>query len=124
MRGRRRYPRAHPGQRPLGIASLEDKIVQRAVVEVMNAIYKEDFVGFSYGLRLGCGQHEALDALAVALRRKKVNWVFDADVRGFFDAIDQEWMLLFSSTASETGGSCASSKSGSAQGSWKMVVDG
>lgn len=88
-------PKADGGQRPLGIASLEDKIVQRAVVEVMNAIYEEDFVGFSYGFRPGRGQHDALDALAVALGRKKVNWVLDADVRGFFDAIDHEWMLRF-----------------------------
>jgi hypothetical protein len=76
-------PKADGQQRPLGIASLEDKIVQRAVVEVLNAIYEEDFLGFSYGFRPGRSQHQALDALAVALRRKKVNWVLDADIRGF-----------------------------------------
>lgn len=88
-------PKADGRLRPLGIASLEDKVVQRAVVEVMNAIYEEDFLGFSYGFRPGRGQHDALDALAVALGRRKVNWVLDADIRGFFDAIDHEWMLRF-----------------------------
>jgi len=88
-------PKATGGLRPLGIASLEDKVVQRAVVEVLNAIYEQDFLGFSYGFRPGRGQHDALDALAVALGEKKVNWVLDADVRGFFDAIDHEWLLRF-----------------------------
>lgn len=88
-------PKASGGLRPLGIAALEDKVVQRAVVEVMNAIYEQDFVGFSYGFRPGRGQHDALDALAVALRGRRVNWVLDADVRGFFDAIDHEWLLRF-----------------------------
>jgi hypothetical protein len=83
-------PKAIGGHRPLGIASLEDKIVQRAVVEVMNAIYEQDFVGFSYGFRPGRGQHDALDALAVGLATKRVSWVLDADIRGFFDAIDHE----------------------------------
>jgi RNA-directed DNA polymerase len=72
-------------QRPLGIAALEDKIVQRAVVEVLNAIYEVDFLGFSYGFRPGRGQHDALDALATGILRKKVNWVLDADIRGFLD---------------------------------------
>lgn len=75
--------------------SLEDKIVQRAVVEVLNAIYEVDFAGFSYGFRPGRSQHQALDALATAIARKKVNWVLDADVRGFFDAIDHGWMMKF-----------------------------
>ncbi len=88
-------PKADGQQRPLGIASLEDKVVQRAVVEVLNAIYEVDFLGFSYGFRPGRSQHHALDALAVAIRRKKVNWVLDADIRGFFDAIDHEWMERF-----------------------------
>ncbi len=88
-------PKADGQQRPLGIASLEDKIVQRAVVEVLNAIYEEDFLGFSYGFRPGRSQHRALDALAVALDRKRVNWVLDADIRGFFDAIDHEWLERF-----------------------------
>jgi group II intron reverse transcriptase/maturase len=81
--------------RPLGIAALEDKLVQVAVAEVMNAIYEVDFLGFSYGFRTGRSQHQALDALAFAIRRKKVSWVLDADIRGFFDAIDHTWMLEF-----------------------------
>jgi len=88
-------PKADGQQRPLGIASLEDKLVQRAVVEVLNAIYEEDFLGFSYGFRPGRSQHHGLDALAVAMRRKRVNWVLDADIRGFFDAIDHAWLERF-----------------------------
>ncbi len=81
--------------RPLGIAALEDKILQRALVEVLNAIYENDFLGFSYGFRPGRSPHQALDALAVGILRKKVNWVLDADIRGFFDAIDHEWLVKF-----------------------------
>ena len=81
--------------RPLGIATLEDKIVQRAVVEVLNAIYEEDFLGFSYGFRPGRSPHDALDALAVGIEKKKVNWILDADIRGFYDAIDHEWLGKF-----------------------------
>ena len=88
-------PKPDGRQRPLGIASLEDKIVQRAVVEVLNAIYEADFLGFSYGFRPGRSQHQGLDALATATMRKKVNWVLDADIRGFFDAIDHGWMVKF-----------------------------
>jgi RNA-directed DNA polymerase len=88
-------PKADGRQRPLGVASLEDKIVQRAVVGVMNAIYETDFLGFSYGCRPGRSQHDALDALAVALRRKKVNWVLDADVADFYTRLDQDWLLKF-----------------------------
>lgn len=88
-------PKPDGRQRPLGIAALEDKIVQRAVVEVLNAIYEVDFVGFSYGFRSGRSQHHALDALATAIARKKVNWVLDADIRGFFDTIDHGWLLKF-----------------------------
>jgi RNA-directed DNA polymerase len=88
-------PKADGRQRPLGIASLEDKVLQRAVVEVLNAIYETDFVGFSYGFRPGRSPHRALDALAAAIVRKKVNWVLDADIRGFYDAIDHGWMLRF-----------------------------
>jgi len=88
-------PKADGRLRPLGVAALEDKIVQRAVAEVLNAIYEADFLGFSYGFRPGRGQHDALDALAVGLERKKVNWVLDADIRGFFDTIDHEWLLKF-----------------------------
>ncbi len=86
-------PKADGRQRPLGIVSLEDKIVQRSVVEVLNAVYERDFLGFSYGFRPGRSQHDALDALASGIRWKKVSWVLDADIRGFFDAIDHEWLM-------------------------------
>jgi len=88
-------PKADGRQRPLGVASLEDKVVQRAVVAVLNAIYEVDFLGFSYGFRPGRSQHDALDALATGILRRKVNWVLDADIRGFFDAIDHGWLLQF-----------------------------
>ena len=81
--------------RPLGIATLEDKIVQRAVVEVLNAIYEEDFLGFSYGFRPGRSPHDALDALCVGIERKKVNWVLDADVSDFFNRLDHDWLKKF-----------------------------
>jgi RNA-directed DNA polymerase len=93
---KRRYiPKPDGRQRPLGIAALEDKIVQRAVVEVLNTIYEEDFLGFSYGFRPGRGQHDALDALAVGITRTKVNWIVDADIAGFFDAVSHEWLMRF-----------------------------
>jgi len=79
-------PKADGRQRPLGIASLEDKIVQRAVVEVLNAVYEVDFRNFSYGFRPGRGPHHALDALAIAITKKRVNWVLDADIRDFLEA--------------------------------------
>lgn len=82
-------------QRPLGIAVLEDKIVQQAVLWVLQCIYEQDFLGFSYGFRSGRGGHDALDALSVAITSKKVNWVLDADIEGFFDAIDHEWLIKF-----------------------------
>jgi group II intron reverse transcriptase/maturase len=82
-------------RRPIGVPALEDKIVQRATVEVLNAIYETDFVGFSYGFRPGRSQHNALDALSVGIERRKVNWVLDADIRGFFDAIDHGWLVRF-----------------------------
>ena len=88
-------PKADGRLRPLGIASLEDKIVQRAVVEVLNAVYEVDFRGFSYGFRPGRGPHHALDALAVGISRKKVNWVLDADIRNFFDQLDHVWLGKF-----------------------------
>jgi RNA-directed DNA polymerase len=88
-------PKADGRQRPLGIASLEDKIVQRAVVEVLNAVYEADFRGFSYGFRPGRGPHHALDALTVGIGRKKVNWVFDADIRDFFNQLDHSWLRKF-----------------------------
>jgi len=91
---RRQYIRKPDGrQRPLGVAALEDKIVQRAVCYVLEQIYEEDFRGFSYGFRPKRGCHGALDALYVGINRRKVNWVLDADIRGFFDAIDHEWMM-------------------------------
>ena len=77
------------------IAALEDKIVQRAVVEVLNAVYEVDFRGFSYGFRPGRGQHNALDALAVGIQRKRVNWVLDADIRDFFGRLDRAWLRKF-----------------------------
>jgi RNA-directed DNA polymerase len=88
-------PKADGRQRPLGIAALEDKIVQQAVVTVLNQIYEEDFLGFSYGFRPGRSQHDALDALWVGLMRKKVNWILDADVRGFFDNLSHQWLVKF-----------------------------
>jgi len=88
-------PKADGRQRPIGIPTLEDKIVQRAVVEVLNAIYEQDFVGFSYGFRPERSQHHALDALAVGLDRRNVNWVLDADIRGFFDTVDHAWLVKF-----------------------------
>src|SRR6266700_4881321 len=88
-------PKADGRQRPLGIAAQEDKIVQQAVVTVLNEIYEEDFLGFSYGFRPGRSQHQALDALWVGLIRKKVNWVLDADIRDFFGSISHEWLGKF-----------------------------
>ncbi len=88
-------PKPDGRQRPLGVAALEDKIVQRAVVEVLNAVYECDFLGFSYGFRPGRSQHHALDALATGIYRKKVNWVLDADIRDFFSTLDQAWLGRF-----------------------------
>jgi len=88
-------PKEDGRQRPLGVTALEDKIVQRATVEVLNAVYEVDFLGFSYGFRLGRSPHMALDALAVGIQQRKVNWVFDADIRGCYDAIDHEWLMRF-----------------------------
>ncbi len=88
-------PKEDGRTRPIGIPTLEDKIVQRSAVEVLQTIYENDFLGFSQGFRPKRGQHDALDALVVGLETKKVNWVLDADIRGFFDAIDHEWLLKF-----------------------------
>ena len=88
-------PKPDGRRRPLGIASLEDKLLQRAVVEVLNAIYETDFLGFSHGFRPGRSPHDALDALAVGLRRKRVNWVLDADFREFFTSLDHQWLMRF-----------------------------
>ena len=88
-------PKADGRQRPLGVAALEDKIVQQAVVTILNQIYEVDFKGFSYGFRPGRSPHQALDALSVGIQRKKVNWVLDADIRGFYDNLSHEWMVKF-----------------------------
>jgi group II intron reverse transcriptase/maturase len=88
-------PKPDGRQRPLAVAALEDKIVQRATVEVLNAIYEEEFLGFSYGFRPGRGTHEALDALVVGIGSTKVNWILDADIRSFFDTVSQEWLVRF-----------------------------
>ena len=88
-------PKADGRQRPLGIAALEDKIVQHAVGMVLNQIWEEDFLGFSYGFRPGRSQHDALDALYVGITRKNVNWVLDLDIRAFFDQIEHSWMIKF-----------------------------
>jgi RNA-directed DNA polymerase len=88
-------PKPDGRQRPLGIAALEDKIVQHAVGTVLNQIYEQDFLGFSYGFRPGRSQHDALDALWVGIMRKKVSWVLDADIRDFFGSISHEWMGKF-----------------------------
>jgi group II intron reverse transcriptase/maturase len=92
---RRMIPKASGGERPLGIASLEDKIVQRAVTDVLNAIYESDFKGFSYGFRPGRNQHDALDSLAIGISNTKVNWILDTDIRSFFDTVDHNWLLRF-----------------------------
>ena len=88
-------PKADGRQRPLGIAALEDKIVQQAVVRILNQIYEVDFRGFSYGFRPGRSPHQALDALHVGISRKRVNWILDADIRGFFDNMSHEWTMKF-----------------------------
>ena len=88
-------PKPDGRQRPLGVTTLEDKIVQRATVEVLNAVYETDFLGFSYGFRPGRSPHNALNALYAGITTKKVSWVLDADIRGYFDAISHEWMVKF-----------------------------
>jgi RNA-directed DNA polymerase len=93
---RRRYiPKPDGRQRPLAVAALEDKIVQRATAGVLNAIYEEDFLGFSYGFRPGRSQHDALDALIVGITSTKVNYILDADIRSFFDEVSQQWLVRF-----------------------------
>jgi len=88
-------PKADGRKRPLGIAALEDKIVQHAVVTILNEIYENDFLGFSYGFRPGRSQHQALDALTVGITRKRVNWILDLDIRGYFDNMSHEWTVKF-----------------------------
>lgn len=92
---RRWVPKTDGRQRPLGVAALEDKIVQQALVLVLQEIYELDFLGFSYGFRPGRSQHDALDALYVAITEHKVSWIIDADIRSFFDSISHEWLLKF-----------------------------
>jgi group II intron reverse transcriptase/maturase len=92
---RRFISKADGRLRPLGITALEDKIVQRAAVTVLNAIYEADFLGFSYGYRPGKSQHQALDALYVGLLTRKVNWVLDGDISGFFDSLNHEKLIKF-----------------------------
>ena len=88
-------PKPDGGQRPLAVAALEDKIVQRAVAAVLNAIYEEDFLGISYGFRPGRSAHDALDALVVGIEHTRVNWIVDADIRSFFDTVNQDWLIRF-----------------------------
>src|SRR6266568_207386 len=88
-------PKPDGRQRPLAVAALEDKIVQRATTAVLNAIYEEDFLGFSYGFRPGRGAHDAMDALVVGITSTKVNFILDADIRAFFDTVNQEWLIRF-----------------------------
>ena len=89
-------PKPDGGTRPLGIAALEDKIVQKAVAEtILLPIYEPEFLGFSYGFRPGHGAHDALDALAFGIKRRRVNWIVDADIRSYFDRIDRDWMVRF-----------------------------
>ena len=92
---RKMIPKPDGRERPLGIASLEDKIVQRALVEVLNAIYEAEFLGFSYGFRPGRGQHDALDALWVGIDTKRINWILDADIRAYFDTVNHERLIQF-----------------------------
>jgi len=106
-------PKPDGGTRPLGVAAIEDKIVQKAVTEIiLTPIYEAEFLGFSYGFRPGRGAHNALDALTVGLKRRKINWVVDCDIRAFFDNVSRSGSSDFLSTASETSGSSGSSSSG------------
>src|SRR6202140_4740721 len=88
-------PKPDGRQRPIAVAALEDKIVQRATAAVLSAIYEEDFLGFSYGFRPGRSTHDAMDALLVGITSTKVNWILDADIRSFFDTVSQEWLIKF-----------------------------
>ena len=90
---RKMIPKPDGRERPLGIASLEDKVVQRALVEVLNAIYEPEFLGFSYGFRPGRSQHDALDALWVGIDTKRINWILDADIRAYFDTVSHEKLI-------------------------------
>jgi RNA-directed DNA polymerase len=88
-------PKANGKERPLGIATIEDKIVQMAVVMLLTPIYEAEFLGFSYGFRPGCGQHDALDALAYGIKSRSIGWILDADIRAFFETISHDWLIRF-----------------------------
>jgi len=88
-------PKPDGQQRPVGIAALEDKIVQQALAMILQQIYEEDFLGFSYGARPGRSQHQGLDAIYMGITQRKVNWVLDADLRKFYESLDHEWLLKF-----------------------------
>ena len=89
-------PKPDGGTRPLGVAAIEDKIVQKAVAEmILTPIYEAQFLGFSYGFRPGRGAHNALDALAVGMERRKIRWIVDADIRSFFDNVSRDWLVRF-----------------------------
>src|SRR4029077_15601739 len=88
-------PKPDGRRRPLAVAALEDKIVQRAMAALLNAIYEEEFLGISYGFRPGRGTHDALDALCVGIHSRKVSWILDADIQSFFDTVNQEWLIRF-----------------------------
>ena len=93
---RRQYiPKSDGRQRPIAVCALEDKIVQRATAAVLNTIYEEDFLGFSYGFRPKRSQHDALDALVVGISTKKVNWILEVDIRSFFDEVNRDWLGRF-----------------------------
>ena len=110
---RRSYiPKEDGSKRPLAVAALEDKIVQRAVSAVLSAIYEEDFLGFSYGFRPKRSQHDALDALIVGISSRKVNFILDADIRSFFTEVSQEWVVRFLKPGSATSASSGSSRNG------------
>jgi RNA-directed DNA polymerase len=113
-------PKADGRQRPLGVTALEDKIVQRAAVEVLNAIYETDFLGFSYGFRPGRSQHQALDALYTGLLTRKVNWVLDLDIRGFFDHLSHEWLVKFVEHRIADRRVVRRSRNGSTLACWRM----
>ncbi|MEM9592491.1 MAG: reverse transcriptase domain-containing protein [Pseudomonadota bacterium] len=109
---RRMIPKADGKQRPLGIAAIEDKIVQAAVVIILTPIYEAEFLGFSYGFRPGRGQHDALDALAYGIKGRNVRWIFDTDIRSFFDHISHGWLIRFVEHRIYDSGSSASSRNG------------
>ena len=89
-------PKPDGGTRPLGVAAIEDKIVQKAVAEIiLTPIYEAEFLGFTHGFRPGCGAHDAFDALTVGIERRKINWIADADIRGFFDHVSRDWLVRF-----------------------------